>query len=270
MDSFTYLNRWVVGQRNIKAELSILLNRIKEGENFNISITAPSGWGKSHIANTMANYVGLDYCRKYFGELIFDFFMPEIRMHTLDEAHLIKSPEDLYPLMDSGKYIFIILTNEYEQLKEPFLNRTIQFQLEEYTDLDLAQLVSQQFKRKGVDFPYIFCISIANCSRGNPRVAKLIAKRLIYVYREKGFPENVDDLNKSLEIINVSKGGFTELDRRYLNFLKSAERASINTICSSINIPKYTIEKDIEPFLIKKGLIQITPRGRIILETADE
>lgn len=266
MDAYTFINRWVVGQKNIKPELAIVLERMKKGENFNISITAPSGWGKTHIAKVMYNYLGSETACKYIGDLVFEFFSKEHRIHVVDEAHLIRQPEPLYPLMDGGEYIFIILTNEYESLKEPLMNRTIQFQLERYSDLDLAELISQQFKRKGMEIPFIYCVSIGNCSRGNPRVSKLIAKRLSNVYKENGIPRNTEELDRSLDLIQVSKGGFTELDRRYLSFLRDVGRASIATIASSINIPRYTIEKDIEPFLIKKNLVRITSRGRIPIE----
>ncbi|PNX46009.1 MAG: hypothetical protein BV457_08470 [Thermoplasmata archaeon M9B1D] len=67
-----------------------------------------------------------------------------------------------------------------------------------------------------------------------------------------------------LDMLRIYKGGFTELDLKYLDVLKKQKTASLNTLSRALNVPKYTLLNEIEPFLIKKDLINITSKGRIL------
>jgi Holliday junction resolvasome RuvABC ATP-dependent DNA helicase subunit len=67
----------------------------------------------------------------------------------------------------------------------------------------------------------------------------------------------------------IRRGGFTINDEAYLNFLRENGRAGLTTLVNVLQIPRQVIINEIEPFLLRKNLIQITSRGRVINDNAD-
>lgn len=263
--SIQYLNKWVVGQTGIKPELSAYMEAMKMGEPINLMIRGQSGYGKNHLAEKIAVYVSkLQKDRAiWLGEECLLMPQSDRRTHILDEIHEIKNPEFLYPLLDSGNFNFIILTNEFGNLKEPLMNRCIVVDLEPYSDEELAILVGRVLRDYGVEVDMLQTYEIATYARGNPRVAKVLAKRLALFFKLEGRPANVDELRQVLEdSFQISHGGFTSFDKQYLNFLAENGRSGLATISRVLMIPKGTLEQEVEPFLIRKGLIRITSRGR--------
>ena len=267
--SVTYLNKHIVGQTRLKPELSAYMEAMKGGEPMNLMIRGQSGYGKTHLARIIAKYVGrLSTMVMYLGEECLNLFEPSAHIHILDELHEVTHPEPLYHYMESGKYIFILLTNEFGQLKEPLQNRCIIVDLDPYSDEDLAILVGRVLKSHDVEPDMLQTYEIATYARGNPRVAKVLAKRLSLYFRQEGTPQDVEELRQVLEdTFQISEGGFTNFDKQYLRFLKKNGKAGLNTISRVLMIPKGTLEKEVEPFLIRKGLIRITSRGRDIVPT---
>ena len=266
--SVKYLNRWIVGQTRIKPELSAYMEAMKGGETINMMIRGQSGYGKTHLASVIAKYVSrLANIHMYLGEECLNIY-PDVYFHILDEIHEVSSPEPLYHYMDSSIYNFILLTNEFDRLKEPLMNRCIIVDLEPYSDEELAILVSRVFQHHKVEVDLFQCLEISTYARGNPRVAKVLAKRLSLFFQMVGKPKNVGELCIVLETrFQISAGGFTRFDKQYLNFLSQNGRAGIDTISRVLMIPKGTLEREVEPFLIKKGLVKITNRGRELVLT---
>lgn len=268
MSARQFLDSGIVNQNRIKRELSIYLEEMREGRNLNLFLRAPSGHGKNLFADAITTFLGSDDSVLYIGEEVFDEFFTDLRIHILDEIHEIKTPEPLYPLMDSGEYTFILLTNEYDSLKEPLENRCIPLTFDEYTQEDLALIIWMEFLKWGMDISPEFCSEISNSSRNTPRIAKLLARRLSMVFKQSGIPINIENLRIEMqETLNVYQDGSTELDRRYLNFLQQFDHpVGLNTIVYTTGIRKSTIRQEIEPFLIRKGLLEITPSGRRLRE----
>lgn len=263
MKADQYLSRYLVGQEQLKPELAVLMEEIKSGNNLNIMFRGPSGHGKTHITRIICNYVGIDNSHQFDGEELFDF-VGKRRVNVLDEVHEVKNPEYIYKYMDSGKYTFLLCTNEYGNLKEPLTNRCIQFDLREYSEEELATLVKQVFSSYSLFLDFTFCILIASYSRGNPRVAKILAKRSAMLFKRIGEPQNLAELIEFLKIyFDLDNGGFNHYDRQYIDFIKLNKKASLATLSRILCIPRGTILDEIEPFLIKNNLIAITNRGRI-------
>ena len=269
--SINYLNKYIVGQTRLKPELSAYMEAMKGGEPMNLMIRGQSGYGKTYLAHIIAKYVGRLSTRVlYLGEECIELFQPAADIHILDEIHEVSHPEPLYPYMESGRYIFILLTNEFGQLKEPLMNRCIIIDLEPYTDEELAVLVSRVFREHDVEVDLIQCLEVATYARGNPRVAKVLAKRLSLFFRMEGKPLDVEELRQVLEdSFQISQGGFTNFDKQYLSFLAKTGKAGLNTISRVLMIPKGTLEREVEPFLLRKGLIRITSRGRELVPAKD-
>lgn len=265
MKAHHYLKRYLVGQEQLKPELAVLMEEMKEERNLNLMFRGPSGHGKTHTANLVCSYLGLENCHLFLGDELFDF-NGERRVNVLDEVHEVKTPEYMYRFMDADEFVFLVCTNEFGDLKEPLVNRCIVFDLREYTLDELAMLVKQVFFHHKMDVELIQCRMIASYARGNPRVAKILAKRSSMLFRRIGKPGNLSELIEFLKLyFDLDHGGFTHYDRQYLDFLKLNKRASLATLSKVLCIPEGTLLNEIEPFLLKQHLVEITARGRIYI-----
>ena len=264
----SYLEHFFIGQTNIINEISPLVDSLVDDINLNFLFRAPSGYGKTYLATCIVNFLRFKQkngtYQYHLGNIT--AYNPNKRIQIIDEVHLLKEPESIYPLIDSSRHTFILCSNEYDELLEPLINRCFIFNFDYYSNSELEILTKKFFIKKEKPLPESFIIMIVNRSRLNPREVLLLCKRLYLVFRLEGVPENEIELSEILDKnIGTSEGGFTNLDLRYLEFLNIHSRASLNTLSSVLRIPKTTIMSEIEPFLIRKGLITISPRGRMLL-----
>jgi len=253
-----------IGQESIIGEIDTILPVIKNSEeNINILFRAASGYGKTTLAFLCLNYLGFDNSYMYLpedGKLV-PQFRRDKRFHFIDEVHTLESPEFLYPILDSGKYTFIFATNESGDLKEPLLNRCIQFIFSPYSEENITQIVRECL---GENISNEYVAEISSRSRLNPRVAKILCKRLNLIFKNRGVPQEMDDLRNLLtNFLNIKEGGINKLDEIYLEYLKSAGgRSSLTNITWGSGIDRSTILREVEPFLLVKGIIRITSKGR--------
>jgi Holliday junction resolvasome RuvABC ATP-dependent DNA helicase subunit len=90
-----------------------------------------------------------------------------------------------------------------------------------------------------------------------------MSQRLDYIFRSYLQPRNVLELEKILDTMGIFEGGFTINDLNYLKVLKEiGGQASVDTLKNVSKLDDYTIRKEVEPFLLEKGKITITSRGR--------
>lgn len=267
MTSREFLDSWIIGQSRIKEEVSILMDEMLNGANLNLIFQAPSGYGKNLLATVICNYLGIGDSNIYLGESVLRNFNSSKRIHILDEIHELKDPESVYPVLDSGEFVILLLSNEWDTLKEPLVNRCIPIEFSPYSLEELGLISSMVFLRKNLNISMEFCIEIAKNSRGVPRVAELTSKRLSFIFRRVGIPESSEELEGILfDYLRIERGGMTERDKIYLDFLENqGGPTGLDTISYSTNLTKNTIRKEIEPFLIRQNLIKITPRGRILI-----
>ena len=110
-------------------------------------------------------------------------------------------------------------------------------------------------------------VEIAKRARGTPRIAGRLLRRVMDFAIVQGNGEiNKDIANMSLNQLGVDNLGLDDADRKYLNFLSDhgGGPVGVETIAAALSEPRDAIEEVIEPFLIQEGLIQRTPRGRIL------
>lgn len=249
-----------INQRNIVRELDIILPEVKNGSNVNILFRAPSGYGKTTLAYICLGYLGVNNSMLYIpedGKIL--SIKEDRRFHFIDEIHTLNSPEFLYSYMDSGEYTFFFASNESGVLKEPLINRCIQFIFAPYQEEDIVDIVSNSFSIK---IPREFNQEIASRSRGNPRVAKILCKRLNFYFNSLKIT-TLEDLRNVLDnYMEIESGGLNRLDNIYLNYLGNVGKSSLMNIVGGTGIDKDTILREIEPFLLYKKIIRITSRGR--------
>lgn len=249
-----------IGQKKIIKELNLLLNFIKKGNNANILFRAPSGYGKTTLGLICLHL--LKNSRYYLGDEFFTHFDKKKQVHFIDEIHLIKNPEPLYPLMDKGEFTFIFATNESGSLKEPLKNRCVQFVFENYTENELKMIAKDSLKGNFSDKILEYIIKKG---MGNPRIIKSICFRINYIVDTVIKNENEDEL---LYLINNTLNlGEEKQINIYLSFLEKMKRASLTTIIASTKLDKDTIIYEIEPTLIRQNKLRITSRGREIINS---
>jgi len=270
MQTPDFIDSLVIGQTVWKKTIKILMLSMSEGDNLNVLITGPSGYGKTYLSTIMLNW-GIRIKRNGRIEKFVcngkSLLYPEAQGCLVDEAHLLKNPEHLYGELDSGIRTFIFCTNEYGDLPEPVVNRCIQIQLNPYQKRDLSKIANLYFAKREIKVSASILNEIGNRARGTPRIAKKIAELLL-----KGHNREYDlkivkanELTKIFEMYRIHPEGFRDYDYTYLEALKNAGgRAGISTIAVLSRLPREFIIREIEPFLIGNGNIQITSRGRVL------
>lgn len=263
--------RYFIGQERIIQELSIVAEEVKSGENLNMLFVAPSGHGKNFLAYLFLHYVDPEYKNsvQYIpasnGSIS---FAHEKRFHYIDEVHLLHPQESIYSELSSGDYTIILGTNNFDKIKDAVQTRCNQFQFASYTDKELALMLQLALERKSIFLPFQLCEEVAVYCRGTPRVVDNYAQRLSFIFKHEGIPTTATEVHELMyEHLGKEDGGYTEFDLQYLEALKlNGGTAGLETLVSLTGFPKKTIIEDIEPFLIRKGRINKTMKGRILCE----
>jgi Holliday junction resolvasome RuvABC ATP-dependent DNA helicase subunit len=257
---------YFIGQIPIMNQLSYILPHLKENKDagMNILMRGPSGWGKTKLSFMVCNFItggDFEYC---LGDKL--LFNPEVRVHFIDEVHLLEHPETLYPAMDAGNYIIVMATNDVALIPEALTNRCTVFIFDQYTNPQL-RAIADAFVM--VKLPDSFMDYIIESGAGNPRIIKSIVSRLNIVLTRN--PRIVDGM--SLENFKLLlkdtfgiEDGMDVMCKRYIEALENVGgTASIETLSSYIHIDKSTMKFYIEPILLYKNRIKITSKGRSLI-----
>ena len=254
-----------VNQKQIMREVIPLAEALRGEGSSNILLQGPAGCGKTKLAGILASKI----------EDVWGFQIPvkgnlnwsrteDFRVQIVDEVHMLRAFEYLYPSMDSGEHIFIFCTTEYGETPDPFLTRCIRFSFEPYSEESLSQIVRNYSQYRRFIFSDQRCYdAIAEAARGNPRLAKQRFDRVKLMLEHYDYPKRHDYVDSALTQIGIFKGGYTTEDFRYMNYLHKVGHSSLDNISRNLQIDKNTIAKEIEPYLFERGHIELSPRGRI-------
>jgi len=255
-----------IGQELIVEEMLGFVDRIRKGENYNFLITAPSGYGKNDFTYRICNLITGDMNKVVLYKPKQELeFLTGYRVHIFDEVHKFNTPEQLYPYMDANRFVIFLLTNEKGELLEPLVNRCIHFSFRDYTEKEITLIVKETFESKLVFLPDNLCAVIARESNLNPRVAKKdIGDRLVNLFDLHGLPTTEKELLYYLETYLGIVNGLNSDCRKYLDFLRKRDKCSLDLLSNAIQLEKEYIKRQIEPLLVRRGLIDITSRGRSI------
>ncbi len=243
----------------LKDILPHLYNNADAG--MNMLMRGPSGWGKTRMSFMICNYLtggGFEYC---LGDKL--LFTDSIRVHFIDEVHLLEQPETLYPRMDSGKYVVVLATNDVALLPEALSNRCDQFIFDRYTIPELREICRMNFK---VEVQNSFLDYLIDSGGYNPRVIKSLISRLnIILFRRpdliKGI--NLEEFKYLLQQTFGIKDGMDVMCTRYIEALTSlGGTAALATIATYTHIDQNTLKFYVEPVLLYKNRITISSKGR--------
>ncbi len=289
-----------VGQLKVVENLSVFIAAAR-GRNEpldHILFSGMPGLGKTTLANLVSHEMGVGMhatsgpALERAGDLVSlltnlgrgdVLFIDEIhRMPKAVEEYLYSAMEDWHIdiMLDSGPaarsvrvslqhFTLIGATTREGLLSAPFRARFgVLERLDPYPVEDLQTIVTRSAKLLGVPIEPAATALVAQRSRGTPRVANRILKRLRDVAQVKGDGRvDVPVAERGLAMLGIDRIGLTELDRRILRCLAGSSIAvGLKTVAVAVGEEEDTIEDTYEPHLIREGLIQKTPRGRVITE----
>lgn len=287
-----------IGQEKIKDSLDIMIQAAKErGETVDhILFSGPPGLGKTTLSTVVANELGSNIkttsgpAIERTGDLAAILTnLEEGDVLFIDEIHRLNRmvEEVLYPALEDyvldivvGKgpaarsiridlphFTLIGATTRTGLLTGPLRDRFgIAFRLQYYTPEELALIVSRSAGILDVPITQDGALEIARRSRGTPRLANRLLKRVRDWAQVRGDGTiNEDVAAKALSFYDVDPLGLDAMDNRILQLLAvqfGGRPVGVNTIASALSEDVDTIEDVYEPFLMQCGLIARTPKGR--------
>ena len=171
--------------------------------------------------------------------------------------------------IDLSKFTLVGATTRAGLLTNPLRDRFgIPIRLNFYTEAELELIVNRGARVLGIGMSADGANEIARRSRGTPRIAGRLLRRV----RDFAHAAGVDKIDRKLADrallqLEVDAAGLDAMDRRYLTVIAEnygGGPVGVETLAAALSEPRDAIEEIIEPFLIQKGLLQRTPRGRLI------
>lgn len=232
-------------------------------EGISILLDGPSGYGKTTLALAICEYLA----GKNFEYYLYDRkeFLFQKRVIFIDEVHRMKEPEVLFPIMDSKKHVLILATNHTGGLPEALRNRCREFIFGDYDDEELELMAMESASFSTTEENYM---KMVRASNGNPRILvdNIVDTFGMYFRQNPDVNPMTIDFDDILENVLHISGGIDTHCRRYLEILGTVGgTASLSLLSNILHIDQETLRNQIEPVLIKKGLLTISPKGRKLL-----
>ena len=177
--------------------------------------------------------------------------------------------------MDVKPFTFIGATTRAGLLSSPLRSRFgIVLRLEFYTDSDLQIIVERSADILGVEVDDAGALEIASRSRGTPRIANRLLRRVRDYAQVRGAGRiDLPTAQAALQMLEVDRHGFDEVDRKLLLTIIEKYQGGpvgVSTLAAALAEEQDAIEEIYEPFLIQIGFLNRTPRGRVATQLAYE
>ncbi|MBW8639095.1 Holliday junction branch migration DNA helicase RuvB [Hoeflea sp. WL0058] len=293
-----------VGQADARSNLKVFIEAARGREEAldHVLFVGPPGLGKTTLAQIMARELGVNF-RSTSGPVIAKAGdlaalltnLEDRDVLFIDEIHRLNPAveEILYPAMEDfqldliigegpaarsvkielARFTLVAATTRLGLLTTPLRDRFgIPVRLNFYTIAELEHIVKRGSRLMGLPITDDGALEIARRARGTPRIAGRLLRR-VRDFAEVAKAESVTKqiADEALTRLAVDQKGLDQLDIRYLGMIAGnfgGGPVGIETIAAGLSEPRDAIEDIIEPYLIQQGLIQRTPRGRILTANA--
>ncbi|MCR5537567.1 MAG: Holliday junction branch migration DNA helicase RuvB [Succinivibrio sp.] len=291
-----------IGQDEVKAQLSIALEACKKrGEALDhVLIFGPPGLGKTTLSNIIANELGVSLSqtsgpaleKKGDAAALLTNLQPR-SVIFIDEIHRL-SPvieEFMYPAMEDyqvdimtgegpsarsikiklNPFTLIGATTRAGTLTSPLRARFgIILQLKFYYPEELELIIRASASKLGVKIDHAGAEEISRRSRGTPRIANRLLKRVRdYAEVEGDGSIDLSMARGALKLLRIDEDGFDEFDRTYLKCLVESHRPlGIESLAASLGHDRDTLENVVEPYIIQQGFVQRSRTGRVATRKA--
>ncbi len=293
-----------VGQTNVTENLKVYIeaSKMRQEPLDHVLFYGPPGLGKTTLAGIIANEMGVDL-RVTSGPAISRaadlaailsnlnkgdvLFIDEIhRLNRSVEEVLYSAMEDFALDIVTGKgpaahsiriplpkFTLVGATTRAGSLSAPLRDRFgVLAKFELYNNEELSQIINRTAGILNIEVEKDAAALIASRSRGTPRVANRLLKRIRDFAQVQGLARvDTKIVNTSLEALGIDELGLEDLDRKILDLIISKFKGGpvgIDTIAASLGEERVTIEDAYEPYLMQVGLLARTPKGRVVTDLA--